>query len=471
MPNEPAVEPPANAEKFEELLALGRYVVWRKIASGSQADTLEAVDRKSGRPVAIKRFSVGHAKSWKEVELAEREIRVLSSLSHPSLPAYLDHFEENGQLYLVMELVEGQNLASLNREGKRLGLDQLLSLVRALEETLEYLHSRVPPVIHRDIKPANIILRPDGSFSLVDFGSVRDGLKPEGGSTVVGTFGYMAPEQFQGRALPASDIYAVGALLLALLSGRGPEQLPHRGLAIDVAAALNGVAPPNWVTAISQMVSIDPESRPSSLRPVLALLDGNKDSVRDEQESPVGEAEPEVTYPTGTEPDSSFTVMVGSGRGMLPWVFLAVARIAMWVALGVVIPTVLFALAVFFGQGLRTAAYRVTAANRLVQARLATIAGHLQRAEPFVLQGRHYRRARHRGHGWRYHPGSGSWEGQRSRDRAHVDSAGFHRDSWPVDEPGTAERLRANAHRGGSQFPETEGEQRDGNPKRRKNQN
>ena len=114
-----------NSPSPQEMLANGRYVVWRKIASGAQADTLEAVDRRSGRPVAIKRFSVGHAKSWKDVELAEREARVLASLSHPALPAYVDHFEEKGSLYLVMELVEGESLAETTRSGKRLGLAEL----------------------------------------------------------------------------------------------------------------------------------------------------------------------------------------------------------------------------------------------------------------------------------------------------------------------------------------------------------
>ena len=230
----------SNADGPEETLGDGRYVVWRKIASGAQADTLEAVNRRDGRPVAIKRFMVGHAKSWKDVELAEREARVLASLSHPALPAYVNHFEQQGVLYLVMELVDGQSLAALMRSGKRLGLAELRQLLDTLADVLDYLHSRVPPVIHRDIKPGNIIVRPDGRFSLVDFGSVRDGLRPDGGSTVVGTFGYMAPEQFQGRALPASDVYAVGALVLSLLTGKGPEELPHKGLGIDVEASLGG---------------------------------------------------------------------------------------------------------------------------------------------------------------------------------------------------------------------------------------
>ncbi|HEY4157931.1 MAG TPA: serine/threonine-protein kinase, partial [Polyangiaceae bacterium] len=182
----------------------GRYAVLGTLGAGSQAETLDALDKLDGRALAIKRFSVRGAKSWKEVELAEREAQVLSELSHPNLPVYVEHFEEDGALYLVMEKVEGEPLSALRKRRGALNATDVERLLRDADSALGYLHSRLPPIIHRDLKPGNVIRRPDGSFVFVDFGSVRDRLKPEGGSTVVGTFGYMAPEQFQGRALPAS---------------------------------------------------------------------------------------------------------------------------------------------------------------------------------------------------------------------------------------------------------------------------
>ena len=429
------------AESVEAVLADGRYVVWRKIASGSQADTLEAVDRQTGRAVAIKRFSVGHAKAWKDVELAEREARVLSSLSHPALPSYLDHFEEEGSLYLVMELVQGENLASIIRDGKRLGMNQLLSLMKSLSDILEYLHSRVPPVIHRDIKPANVILRPDGTFCLVDFGSVRDGLRPEGGSTVVGTFGYMAPEQFQGRAMPATDVYAVGALILALLTGKGPEQLAHQGLTIDVQASVGGAVSANWVRVLSQMVAIDPDRRPSALKPLLAELEGKASEARAHTSS----EEPDFASQRGeAEPDGSFTVMVGTGFGILPWLFLTVARFVVWFALGVVVPIILSLLAIFFGPRFRAAAYRVSAAGQSAQARIALIADHLRRAEPFVLEGKHYRRRRPGRSDGRGPGGFQRGDGRRWRGGARIDSPRFHFDTGPAHAADTAERQQAD---------------------------
>src|SRR5882757_1381902 len=220
-----------------ETVREGRYVVVGTLGAGSQGETLEAVDKREGRAVAIKRFSIRGAKSWKDVELAEREASVLASLSHSGLPRYIEHFEENGALYLVMEKVEGESLQALRRRGRPLNQEQIVRFLRDAAECLRYLHGHTPPIVHRDIKPGNVILRPDGSYCLVDFGSVRDRLKPEGGSTVVGTFGFMAPEQFQGRAGPSSDVYAVGATALSLLTGREPEDLPHKGLGVDVESA------------------------------------------------------------------------------------------------------------------------------------------------------------------------------------------------------------------------------------------
>lgn len=241
----------------------GRYAILGVLGRGSQAETYDAIDQRDGHAVAIKSFRVRGAKGWKDVELAEREARVLAALSHPNLPVYREHFEEGGALYLVMDKIEGETLAALRKRRAALSHDDIARFLSDADGVLGYLHSRVPPIIHRDIKPGNVILRADGSFAFVDFGSVRDQLKPEGGSTVVGTFGYMAPEQFQGRALPGSDVYAVGATALALITGQEPEDLPHRGLAIDVPAALGRGAEPWLVRALGQMLEPDPDKRAS----------------------------------------------------------------------------------------------------------------------------------------------------------------------------------------------------------------
>ncbi|MDC0684616.1 serine/threonine protein kinase [Sorangium atrum] len=373
----------------------GRYMITRALGEGAQGHTLEAVDKRLGKLVAIKRFQIRGASSWKSVELAEREARVLASLSHPSLPAYLDHFEEDGALFLVMEKIEGESLGAMRRRSAVLGRDDILRFLRDASGVLDYLHGRAPPVIHRDIKPNNVIRRPDGSFAIVDFGAVRDRMRPEGGSTVVGTFGYMAPEQFQGRALPASDVYAVGATALCLLTGEEPENLPHRGLAIDVPAALGDRADPRLVRALSAMLEPDPDRRAARIAPLLPGLEAgdapperarepaergahkedrraHKDERKEEKRArkderrEVRRARKEERRARRHEGRPSLD------RGLvgLPLVAalfgLTVARIAVGLALGVIVPTVLTLLSLVFGRVLREkAAPNVRRAGRV----------------------------------------------------------------------------------------------------------
>ncbi|MBI2388018.1 MAG: serine/threonine protein kinase [Deltaproteobacteria bacterium] len=257
-----------------ESLRDGRFVMLAPLGEGAQGHTFDGVDKREGRAVAIKRFDVRGARAWKDVELAEREARVLRELRHPRLPAYVDHFEADGSLYLVMEKIEGESLAAMRKRGAVLGEGDVVRLLHDAADVLGYLHGRAPAVVHRDLKPGNVIRRPDGSFAFVDFGAVRDKLRPEGGSTVVGTFGYMAPEQFQGRALAASDVYSIGATAITMLTGVEPEALPHRGLGVDVRAALRGRASETMIDILEQMLEIDPDRRASAIAPLLSRFAG-----------------------------------------------------------------------------------------------------------------------------------------------------------------------------------------------------
>ncbi|WP_437904543.1 serine/threonine-protein kinase [Sorangium sp. So ce327] len=364
----------------------GRYVITRALGEGAQGHTLEAVDKRLGKLVAIKRFQIRGASSWKSVELAEREARVLASLSHPSLPGYLDHFEEDGALFLVMEKIEGESLGAMRRRRAVLGRDDILRFLRDASGVLDYLHGRAPPVIHRDIKPNNVIRRPDGSFAIVDFGAVRDRMRPEGGSTVVGTFGYMAPEQFQGRALPASDVYAVGATALCLLTGEEPENLPHRGLAIDVPAALGDRADPRLVRALSAMLEPDPDRRAARIAPLLSGLEAGgarpetaragepaegsagRGARKEERRTRKEEKRARKEERRARRHEGSPSLDRGLvGLPLVAALFgLTVARIAVGVALGVIVPTVLTLLSLVFGRVLREkAAPNVRRAGRV----------------------------------------------------------------------------------------------------------
>jgi hypothetical protein len=408
------------ADSLKQSLRDGRYAVTRKLGEGSQAATFEAVDKKNGALVAIKRFRVRGATSWKEVELAEREARVLASLSAASsampgsLPRYIEHFEEDGELYLVTEMIQGESLLSLRKRGALTSEAEVVRLLRDASVALDFIHRRSPPVVHRDIKPSNVLLRPDGSFAFIDFGSVRDRLKPEGGSTVVGTFGYMAPEQFQGRAMPASDVYSVGATALSMLTGAEPESLPHKGLAIDVQAALAGHnASPAMVSALRAMLEPDPDKRAARIEPLLAGFapspkprekeepreerrggrreerrGGRRDERREEWEARKEERREERQARKEAIRAMQHQPWRGRKRGpFIPPPFiplflfgLTIGQIAVTLALGVFVPVLFAILSVVLGKGMREAGRTTRNAGKIAVAAMG-------RAKHIVVHG------------------------------------------------------------------------------------
>lgn len=253
----------------EMRLGGGRFIVRGILGEGAQGVTYDAIDAREGLAVAIKRFDVRGARAWKDVELAEREARVLATLDHPLMPRYIFHFEENGALYLVMEKIEGETLDAIRRREGPLPEAEVRRFLACADRALSYLHGRSAPIVHRDIKPRNVVRRSDGSYVLVDFGAVAELVVRPGTSTVVGTIGYMAPEQFQGRAMPATDVYSVGATALAALTGVEPETLVHRGLRIDVRGALQGRCSPALIASLERMLEPDPDRRAPSLAAAL----------------------------------------------------------------------------------------------------------------------------------------------------------------------------------------------------------
>ncbi|MBT3223946.1 MAG: serine/threonine protein kinase, partial [Proteobacteria bacterium] len=203
----------------------GEYQLLECLGRGGFGTTYLA-EGPDGVRVAVKELPYHLAASPKARELLFREIRILRELDHQAIPKYLADFSTGRGRHrvhcLVQEYVEGHTLAH-EMENHRYSPAEVLDVLDKLLPILTYLHSLSPPVIHRDIKPANIIRRRDGSLALVDFGSVRDVLATTlGGSTVIGTFGYMAPEQFRGDAVPQTDLHALGALAVALLTRKEP---------------------------------------------------------------------------------------------------------------------------------------------------------------------------------------------------------------------------------------------------------
>jgi serine/threonine protein kinase len=265
-------------------LIAGRYEIVRALGRGSFAETLLARDRGANRQVAIKVLHPRAALDLKSFELFSREAAVLRDLRHPAIPAVFDTFrapyEGAEAAFLVMEFIEGDSLAERIAARRHLDPADALHLFVEMLGVLEYLHTRVPPVLHRDIKPANVIVRPDGSPALVDFGAVRNVFRPaeESGSTIVGTYGYMPYEQLMGQAGPSSDLYALGATFLHLVTGRRPPDFMTDAGRLEVPAALPCGEPLRSV--LVRLLAAAPAERFQSARQARnALLAGGAGAV------------------------------------------------------------------------------------------------------------------------------------------------------------------------------------------------
>ena len=227
------------------------YVIRESLGQGSFGTTYRATTN-DGDDIALKVLSFRNMKNWKALELFEREARTLKGLNHPAIPQYVDNFEldTDGDRFfcLAQRIAPGRSLQSLVDGGWRPTEPEVVAIAEQLLEVLGYLSSLRPPVCHRDVKPGNVLLDVEtGRVSLVDFGATADaavttamaaeettgGGYAQGGSTVVGTFGYCAPELYMGAVTPRSDLYSVGATALFLLSGRAPSTMPSTRLRVD----------------------------------------------------------------------------------------------------------------------------------------------------------------------------------------------------------------------------------------------
>lgn len=238
-------------------LLRGRFEVGQQIGQGGQGKTFRGIDRHTGRTVAIKELALDCAEDWKAIELFEREGRALRNLEHPAIPSYIDAFSlesdplgseisgrENRdiQFFLIREFVEGETFQELIDREEVISTEGAFDFIDNVLDILEYLHSLHPPVIHRDIKPSNLILRPDNTIALIDFGAVQVlGPHTVMGSTIIGTTGYVAPEQLAGRTVPASDLYSLGATVVHLMTRIHPSDLVMKRMRLCFEDQLVGV--------------------------------------------------------------------------------------------------------------------------------------------------------------------------------------------------------------------------------------
>ena len=209
----------------------GRYELGEMLGRGGMAEVRRAVDQRLGRPVAVKQLRTDLATDPTFQARFRREAQSAAGLNHPTIVAVYDTGEETDPLtgvsvpYIVMELVEGQTLRDVLREGRKILPERALELTQGVLDALSYSHKA--GIVHRDIKPANVMLGPGGGVKVMDFGIARAVADTSATMTqtaaVIGTAQYLSPEQARGETVDArSDLYSAGCLLYELLVGRPP---------------------------------------------------------------------------------------------------------------------------------------------------------------------------------------------------------------------------------------------------------
>lgn len=203
----------------------GKYKILSELGRGGMSVVYLAINEKANKPWAIKEVLKSDSRL---IDMDRREIELMKRLRHPNLPCIIDVIEREDSLLIVMDYVEGRSLEDLLRENGAMPECQVLSWAKQLCGVLSYLHSRTPAVIYRDMKPANVMIKPDGTAMLIDFGAARECRRGSMKDTVcLGTRGYAAPEQYteDGLSDARTDIYCLGVMLFELLTGESPHRL------------------------------------------------------------------------------------------------------------------------------------------------------------------------------------------------------------------------------------------------------
>jgi serine/threonine-protein kinase len=258
----------------------GRYELVRPLGHGAMATVDLAHDVELDRPVALKRLAENLARDEELRRRFVREARLAARLAHPNVVRVFDVGEDDGRPFIAMEYVDGETLAELAERRGRLPAGEAATLGMQMCAGLAAAHAA--GLVHRDVKPQNLLLGTDGVLKLGDFGIAagHGGTRLTLAGTVLGTAGYLAPEQARGEQVTAAaDIYAVGAVLYELLTGEPSrtagslaELGSEDGFEPPDLAGRAPDAPPELIAAVMSCLSLRPEDRPATAAALARML-------------------------------------------------------------------------------------------------------------------------------------------------------------------------------------------------------
>lgn len=209
----------------------GKYKVLNEIGHGGMSTVYLAINEKANKPWAIKEVRKSSGRSFDVLKQSLiLETDMLKKLNHKSLPSIVDVIDSDENFLIVMDYIEGNTLEQLLNENGAYPQETVVDWAVQLCDVLRYLHSQPNPIIYRDMKPSNVMLKSDGSVTLIDFGTAREFKYENDKDTVaLGTKGFAAPEQFgtMGQTDARTDIYCLGVTMYQLLTGHNPSEPPY----------------------------------------------------------------------------------------------------------------------------------------------------------------------------------------------------------------------------------------------------
>jgi predicted Ser/Thr protein kinase len=257
--------------------SIGPYVIRSQIARGGMGVVFCAEDTRLGRTVALKAIAPELARDERSRERLRREARAAAALSHPSIATVYALEESDGELFIASEYVPGRTLREELKDGP-LPPARVTETARAIASALAAAHAH--GIVHRDLKPENVVRRDDGQIKVLDFGLARSLLLDDAptetrltvAGAVLGTPGYMSPEQLRGESTDRrSDVYSFGVLLLELATGRRPSE--------SAEASTSGSLPAPLAAIVRRCLRPRPEDRFDSAVELLAALMGSGEAA------------------------------------------------------------------------------------------------------------------------------------------------------------------------------------------------